>query len=50
MLRSAPRLWRCRYFLEAIIALAPFSKKPFNLTLRGITNEELDPSVDVLRA
>jgi len=37
------------YFLEAIIALAPFSKKPFNLTLRGITNEELDPSVDVLR-
>lgn len=29
--------------------LAPFSKKPFNLTLRGITTDEYDLSVDLLR-
>jgi len=37
------------YFLEAIICMAPFAKKPFALTLTGVTNNEQDPSVDVLR-
>lgn len=29
--------------------IAPFSKKPFNVTLRGITTDELDLSVDLIR-
>jgi RNA 3'-terminal phosphate cyclase-like protein len=33
------------YFLEPIIMLAPFAKKPLNLTLRGITTDEHDLSV-----
>ncbi|EJD02461.1 18S rRNA biogenesis protein [Fomitiporia mediterranea MF3/22] len=37
------------YFLEPIVMLAPFSKKPFNITLRGITTDERDLSVDLLR-
>eukprot|EP01130_Rhizamoeba_saxonica_P016513 TRINITY_DN764_c0_g1_i1.p1 TRINITY_DN764_c0_g1~~TRINITY_DN764_c0_g1_i1.p1 ORF type:complete len:359 (+),score=66.74 TRINITY_DN764_c0_g1_i1:43-1119(+) len=39
------------YFLEAIVVLAPFSRKPFNLTLTGITNhyDNLDISVDLFR-
>nr|CAG4645520.1 EOG090X05X4 [Lynceus sp. MCZ IZ 141354] len=38
------------YFLEPIIALAPFCKKPLNITLRGVTNNQIDPSVDALKA
>ena len=37
------------YFLEPVIALAPFSKNPFALTLTGITNSPIDISVDILR-
>ncbi|CAG8520387.1 5725_t:CDS:2 [Racocetra persica] len=37
------------YFLEPIIALAPFSKDPFNLTFFGITNDNVDTSVDIVR-
>ncbi|KAI0041124.1 18S rRNA biogenesis protein [Auriscalpium vulgare] len=37
------------YFLEPLIMLAPFSKKPFNLTLRGITTDDKDLSADLLR-
>ncbi|KAL0946638.1 hypothetical protein HGRIS_012834 [Hohenbuehelia grisea] len=37
------------YFFEAIIMLAPFSKRPFQLTLRGITTDDHDLSVDLLR-
>ncbi|KAH9945930.1 18S rRNA biogenesis protein [Epithele typhae] len=37
------------YFLEPIIMLAPFSKKPFNVTLRGVTTDENDLSVDIIR-
>jgi RNA 3'-terminal phosphate cyclase-like protein len=33
------------YFLEPIITLAPFSKKPLALTLRGITTDDKDLSV-----
>ena len=33
------------YFLEPIILLAPFSKKPLGLTLKGITTDEHDLSV-----
>ncbi|CAG8437219.1 5076_t:CDS:2 [Diversispora eburnea] len=37
------------YFLEPLIALAPFAKNPFNLTLTGITNDNIDISVDTIR-
>lgn len=33
------------YFLEPLIMIAPFSKKPFQLTLRGITTDDNDLSV-----
>lgn len=33
------------YFLEPIIMIAPFAKKPFQLTLRGITTNDSDLSV-----
>ncbi|KIM28253.1 hypothetical protein M408DRAFT_145009 [Serendipita vermifera MAFF 305830] len=37
------------YFLEPIVALAPFSKAPLMLTLKGITTDEKDLSVDIIR-
>nr|KAJ3419533.1 rRNA-processing endoribonuclease [Polyrhizophydium stewartii] len=37
------------YFLEPMIALAPFAKKPLELTLTGITNDNVDISVDLVR-
>ncbi|TDL24838.1 18S rRNA biogenesis protein [Rickenella mellea] len=37
------------YYLETIIMLAPFSKKPMTLTLRGITSDDKDLSVDLIR-
>ncbi|KAK7693725.1 hypothetical protein QCA50_003297 [Cerrena zonata] len=37
------------YFLEPIIMLAPFAKKPLNLTIRGITSDDQDLSVDLMR-
>jgi len=37
------------YFLEPVVALAPFSKKPLMLSLRGITTDEKDLSVDLIR-
>ena len=37
------------YFLEDLLYLAPFAKKPVQITLTGITNDDLDLSVDVIR-
>jgi len=37
------------YFLEPLVLLAPFAKKPCILTLRGITNDDKDLSVDTFR-
>ncbi|XP_042911920.2 RNA 3'-terminal phosphate cyclase-like protein [Parasteatoda tepidariorum] len=37
------------YFLEALLILAPFCKTPLHITLRGITNDSTDPSVDALK-
>ncbi|KAG9318696.1 18S rRNA biogenesis protein [Chiua virens] len=37
------------YFLEPLIMIAPFSKKPFQFTLRGITTDDMDLSVDLIR-
>ncbi|KAJ3857044.1 RNA 3'-terminal phosphate cyclase/enolpyruvate transferase [Lentinula lateritia] len=37
------------YFLEPIIMLAPFAKRPVQLTLRGITTDDNDFSADLMR-
>lgn len=37
------------YFLEAMLVLAPFGKAPLNLVLTGITNDNVDVSVDAIR-
>ncbi|XP_037072764.1 RNA 3'-terminal phosphate cyclase-like protein [Pollicipes pollicipes] len=37
------------YYLEPVLMLAPFCKKPLHLTLHGVTNSEVDPSVDQLK-
>lgn len=38
------------YFLEVLVPLAPFCKKPFSITLNGITGEEgRDLSADMIR-
>lgn len=37
------------YFVEPLLKLALFSKKALAITLTGITNDDLDPSVDVVR-
>ncbi|XP_055334450.1 RNA 3'-terminal phosphate cyclase-like protein [Paramacrobiotus metropolitanus] len=37
------------YYLEAILFLAAFVKKPLNVVLRGITNDDVDPSVDSIK-
>ncbi|KAI0957719.1 hypothetical protein AcW1_006021 [Taiwanofungus camphoratus] len=37
------------YFLEPVVVLGPFAKKPLQLTLRGITSDDHDLSVDLIR-
>ncbi|ETV84702.1 18S rRNA biogenesis protein RCL1 [Aphanomyces astaci] len=38
------------WFLEALVALAPFAKRPLVATLKGITNDDVDASVDFFKA
>jgi RNA 3'-terminal phosphate cyclase-like protein len=38
------------WFLEPLISLAPFGKRPLVATLRGITNDDIDVSVDYFKA
>ncbi|OQS00483.1 RNA 3'-terminal phosphate cyclase [Thraustotheca clavata] len=38
------------WFLEPLVCLAPFAKKPLVATLRGITNDDVDVSVDTFKA
>lgn len=37
------------YFLEPLVCIAIFGKKPLRITLRGVTNNSIDPSVDTWR-
>ncbi|KAG8865400.1 hypothetical protein FRB96_000290 [Tulasnella sp. 330] len=37
------------YFLEPLLMLAPFAKNPLQLTLKGITTDDKDLSVDLIR-
>jgi RNA 3'-terminal phosphate cyclase-like protein len=38
------------YYLEPLLALGPFCKTPLNVTLTGVTNNQSDPSVDLVKA
>ncbi|BFZ16391.1 hypothetical protein BsWGS_19430 [Bradybaena similaris] len=37
------------YYLEMLMCLAPFTKEPLRATLRGVTCDKDDPSVDLLK-
>ena len=37
------------WYLEPLLALAPFGKKELSLTLRGVTTDARDASVDTIR-
>ncbi|XP_054708796.1 RNA 3'-terminal phosphate cyclase-like protein [Uloborus diversus] len=37
------------YYLEPLLCLGPFCKKPLEVTLKGITNDNQDPSVDAIK-
>ncbi|EEZ99757.1 probable RNA 3'-terminal phosphate cyclase-like protein [Tribolium castaneum] len=37
------------YYLEALVMLGLFCKQPLNATLQGVTNNNIDPSVDLIR-
>eukprot|EP00899_Mesostigma_viride_P007212 jgi/Mesvir1/16492/Mv10046-RA.1 len=37
------------WFLEPLILLALFGKKPLSITLHGITNDDIDPCIDTFR-
>ena len=37
------------YFLEPVVMIAPFSKKPLDLTLKGVTTDDNDLSVSTTR-
>ena len=37
------------YWLEPVLALAPFCKDPLHLSLSGVTHHPLDPSPDMLK-
>ncbi|KAK3924900.1 putative RNA 3'-terminal phosphate cyclase-like protein [Frankliniella fusca] len=37
------------YYLEVLMGLGPFCKKPLSIILRGVTNNEMDPSVDSVK-
>ncbi|XP_077201054.1 RNA 3'-terminal phosphate cyclase-like protein [Paroedura picta] len=38
------------YYLESLLCLAPFMKHSLRIVLRGVTNDQVDPSVDILKA
>uniref|UniRef100_A0A5F9CXP4 RNA terminal phosphate cyclase like 1 n=1 Tax=Oryctolagus cuniculus TaxID=9986 RepID=A0A5F9CXP4_RABIT len=35
------------YYLESLLCLAPFMKHPLKIILRGVTNDQVDPSVSI---
>ncbi|CAH0547345.1 unnamed protein product [Brassicogethes aeneus] len=37
------------YYLEALFILGLFCKQPINVTLRGVTSNNIDPSVDLMK-
>lgn len=49
VVHDCPLMRSVGYFLEPAIMLAPFAKKPLHLNLRGITTDDNDLSVDLIR-
>ena len=37
------------YYLEPLLMLAPFAKKPIEVTLEGVTNNQIDIGIDTIR-
>lgn len=37
------------YYMEGVLPVAPFCKQPLKLTLRGVTNDKTDISVDTIK-
>lgn len=37
------------YYIEVLLMLSPFCKRPIEATLSGITNDQIDPSVDAIK-
>ena len=46
---ECPKERAISYYLELIIPVCIFGKVPLSLTLRGVTNNELDPSIDSIK-
>lgn len=38
------------YFLEPLFMLGPFCKKALDVTFKGITNNEVDPTIDMIKS
>lgn len=38
------------YYLEVLLPIAPFCKRPLQANLNGVTNDQLDPNVDSIKA
>lgn len=38
------------YYLEVLLSIAPFCKRPLKATLEGVTNDQIDPNIDALKA
>ena len=38
------------YFLEPLLQLAPFTKNHLKIRLKGVTNNQVDPSVDCIKS
>lgn len=47
MTHECPASRSVGYFLEPVLMLAPFAKKPLNLTLTGVTTDDKDLSVSL---
>lgn len=41
--------WSVTYFIEPILILGLFSKNSLELTFKGITNDNIDISIDCVR-
>ena len=37
------------YYLEPLMSLGAFCKSPLNVILRGVTNNQIDPTPDLLK-
>lgn len=45
---DAPTARAISYYLEPILAMAPFCKEPLKITINGVVNNDMDASIDNL--